>query len=122
MQKSDGERNGAHLVRVVHYLLGHIDCRLPRKASGIPDTNVQPGNRWRTTCSPVFLRMIRSHFEVGKEKRFPGGPLTAAVWLDSHEHGIDLVESLFVVELQDPAFLRSIVLVEHPKFEGLRPV
>jgi hypothetical protein len=45
--------------------------------------------------------------------------VTLAAGLQSHKDGIDLVQHLGVVELQDPTFLAEGILIKDAQIEGL---
>ena len=45
------------------------------------------------------LRMVGVDFQIGKQKRFTAGLLTAAIGLDSYEYRVDLRQCFRVVAL-----------------------
>src|ERR1035438_3456173 len=66
--------------------------------------------------------MVRSYFEVGKQKWFSGGAFASAIGLNGDKYGINLGECFFVVGLHDPAFLRGVVFIEDAELRSLVPV
>src|SRR5689334_21697362 len=57
------------------------------------------------------LRVIRVHLEIGKQQRFPAWLAALAVWLQSHEHRINLAEAVGIIEFQDPTLLCCHILI-----------
>jgi len=51
------------------------------------------------------LWVVRIHFQIRKQKGLATRLATRAAGLQSHEDGVNLVQHLGVVELQDPALL-----------------
>src|SRR5581483_10489923 len=66
--------------------------------------------------------MIRSNSEISKEERFAAWLFAPAVRLDGYKNGIDLGQSLGIIQLQNPALLGSIVLIEDAQIEGVFPI
>jgi hypothetical protein len=56
--------------------------------------------------------MIRVYFEVGEEVGRTAGFLAAAMRLDGHKDGVNRLQGFCIIEFQDPALLREVVLVE----------
>src|ERR1700682_1060165 len=71
---------------------------------------------------PIRLLFVRDDWDSreGSQKEvLSTRPMTAANRLNRNEHGIDLIQSFWIVELQYPAFLAHVVFVENPKIPGL---
>ena len=66
-----------------------------------------------------LLWVIWLNLQIGEEQGLPAGSVTAAVRLDCDENGINLRQSLGIVEFQYPAFLRGIVHIKDPQIERL---
>ena len=63
--------------------------------------------------------MVGIHFQICEQQGLATGLVALAAGLQSHEDGVNLVQHLGVVELQDPALLAQGILIEDPQVEGL---
>ena len=63
--------------------------------------------------------MVGVDFQIGEQKRFTAGLMTAAIGLDRYKYRVDLRECFGVITLQNPALLCAIVLVENAQVDGL---
>ena len=66
--------------------------------------------------------MVGVETEVGEEQRLGGWLRAPAVWLDRDKHSIDLRNRLCVIELQHPALLVGIILIEEAEADSVLPV
>src|SRR5580692_2759012 len=65
------------------------------------------------------LRVVWIEAEIRKQKRLSAWLGAAALRLDGHEYGINLGNRLCVVELQHPALLIGVVLIQEPQADVL---
>ena len=59
--------------------------------------------------------MIGIKAQVSKQQRLPGRPDTAALRFCRYEESVELGDGFRIVELEDPALLPSVVLIEEAK-------
>jgi hypothetical protein len=63
--------------------------------------------------------MIRINAKVSKQERLTARPVAASIWFHRYKDGVDLIQCLGVVALQDPTLLGGIILVENAEVERL---
>src|SRR5260370_21906065 len=56
--------------------------------------------------------MVRWYAEIGKEQFVVARLRTTALWLQCHKNGIDLLQSLRVVNFQYPSLVRNVVHIK----------
>jgi hypothetical protein len=56
--------------------------------------------------------VVGIHFQIRKKKGLAARLVTLPVGLHGHEYGVNLLQRLGVVELQDPALLAEGILIE----------
>ena len=66
--------------------------------------------------------MIWFDLQIGEKKGTAARLIASALWFDRNENRVNLLESLGVVTLDDPAFLGRVVLIENPEVQSLVPV
>lgn len=63
----------------------------------------------------VVLWMVRTNAKVGEKQLLAARMLASCAWFHRNKNGVDILERLRIVGLQDPALLAGVVLVEHSK-------
>ena len=66
--------------------------------------------------------MVRIHLQICEQQGLATGLVTGATGLQCHEDGINLVQHLGVVELQDPALLAQGISIKDAQIKGLLPL
>src|SRR5436189_1760746 len=56
--------------------------------------------------------MVRWYAEVGKEQFVAARIMTTALWLHCHKNGIDLLQSLRIVNFQYPSLVRHVIHIK----------
>src|SRR5438876_12461137 len=62
--------------------------------------------------------MVRWYAEIGKEQFVAARLRTTALWFHRHKNGIDLLESLRVVNFQYPSLVRRVVHIKDAQAYG----
>src|SRR5271156_6460282 len=68
------------------------------------------------------LGVIWRELQVSVEHWLAARFVTSAVRFYGHENGIDLFKHIRIIEFQDPAFLRRVILIENSKIDSLTSV
>src|SRR2546422_10564279 len=62
--------------------------------------------------------MVRCHAEIGKEQFVAARLGTTALWLHCDKNGIDLLQSLRIINFQYPSLVRNVVHVKDAQAYG----
>src|SRR5271156_3044697 len=68
------------------------------------------------------LGVIWRELQVSVEHWLAARLVTSTVRFYGHENGVDLFKHIRIIEFQDPAFLRRVILVENSKIDSLPSV
>src|SRR6476646_4343986 len=63
--------------------------------------------------------MIGIDSQIGEQKRLTAWLVTASVWLDCHEHRVNLSEGFRVITFENPTLFSRAVFVENTKINRL---
>jgi hypothetical protein len=100
----------------------HLDIRCNITTSQVLDYKGNGGEGGIRSQFYPGLWMVGVDFQIGEQKRFAAGLMTAAIGLYRYKYGVDLCQCFRVITLQNPALFRGVVLVENTQVDSLLPV
>src|SRR5580704_15652233 len=68
------------------------------------------------------LGVIWRELQISVEHRLAAWFVTSTLRFYGHENGVDLFKHIRIIEFQNPAFLRRVILIENSKIDSLASV